>query len=226
MIDSLDTLPLSPTSHSIDTCLRAWLARHQLSATTATQSSPRTTFFTPRMDLTLESSKLLTLPPNTGHCAMDACTQPGQTHVGRVDLLAGGLVGNVEAGRRGADELPLARVLELGLFRNLELRSGRSDLAESRAAIARRVRNHAFGHAALGGGHAPLLARPLRPASRARRRHPCARIPASRGFRGCRRWTWSRRCGCAARARSRRRIPRGPCSSRIPALRRPASPGR
>ena len=30
--------------------------KHQLSATTATQSSPRTTFFTPRMDLILDSS--------------------------------------------------------------------------------------------------------------------------------------------------------------------------
>jgi hypothetical protein len=56
LIDSLDTWPFSPGSHSTGMALSAWLARHQLSATTATQSGPATTRLTPRMPFTFDSS--------------------------------------------------------------------------------------------------------------------------------------------------------------------------
>ena len=56
----------------------AVLARHQVSATTATASSPtRTTFFTPRRLITAFASKLLSLPPNTGQALMVAFSRPG-----------------------------------------------------------------------------------------------------------------------------------------------------
>ena len=59
------------------TFFSASLARHQSSATTATKSSSRTTFFTPRIRSAAPASTLATLPPNTGHCAIDACSIPG-----------------------------------------------------------------------------------------------------------------------------------------------------
>ena len=79
MIDSLDTLPFSPTSHSTGSAFSAWLARHQLSATTATQSSPlHDLLHAAHATSPAESSKLFSLPPNTGHCTIDACSMPGR----------------------------------------------------------------------------------------------------------------------------------------------------
>jgi hypothetical protein len=53
------------------------------------------------MDLIL-TRRSLSLPPNTGHCAIDANTSP-QPHIRRVDLLAGGLVWNTKR----AGEVPI-----------------------------------------------------------------------------------------------------------------------
>ena len=72
-----DALAYRPASHSTFTFFSAWSARHQLSATTATKSSSRTTFFTPRIFSASAESTDFTLPPNTGHCAMEACSIPG-----------------------------------------------------------------------------------------------------------------------------------------------------
>jgi hypothetical protein len=57
----------------------AFLARHQVSATTATALSPtRTTFFTPGIFSTaLAASKPRSLPPNTGQALMAAFSMPG-----------------------------------------------------------------------------------------------------------------------------------------------------
>jgi hypothetical protein len=60
-----------------DDFFRASLARHQLSATTATKLSSRTTFLTPRIASAALASMRLTVPPKTGHCAIDACSIPG-----------------------------------------------------------------------------------------------------------------------------------------------------
>jgi hypothetical protein len=47
-MSALDSLAFGPSSHSIGSASSAVLARHQVSATTATAVSPtRTTFFTP-----------------------------------------------------------------------------------------------------------------------------------------------------------------------------------
>jgi len=74
-----DAAPSAPTSQSIFSAPSARWARHQLSATTATKSSARTTFFTPRMASASVASTAFSLPPNTGHCAIDACSMPGRT---------------------------------------------------------------------------------------------------------------------------------------------------
>ena len=77
--------------------LSAWLARHQLSATTATKSSARTTCFTPRIFSAAAESTLFTLPPNTGHCAIEACSMPGSVTSVAENGLAHHLVRDVEA---------------------------------------------------------------------------------------------------------------------------------
>ena len=62
-----DTLALSPSSHWIGRASSAVLARHQVSATTATVLSlTLTTFFTPRRPAIFDSSQPFNLPPNTG----------------------------------------------------------------------------------------------------------------------------------------------------------------
>jgi len=71
-MEALSMLPPGPSSHSIFSALRAWLARHQLLATTATPSGICTTSITPGMDLAALASKLLTLPPITGACSSAA----------------------------------------------------------------------------------------------------------------------------------------------------------
>ncbi len=78
MIDWLEILSLPPFSHSTFTCFSAWFARHQLVATTATQSSATTTCFTPGIVSAAASSTLFTKPPNTGLCRIDACSMPGR----------------------------------------------------------------------------------------------------------------------------------------------------
>ena len=76
--DALDTLAFGPLSHSTGRASSAVLARHQVSATTATAPSPTfMTFFTPFMPLTLAASKLFTLPPNTGQSLIAALSMFG-----------------------------------------------------------------------------------------------------------------------------------------------------
>ena len=77
-MDALDTFAFGPSSHSIGSAASAVLACHQVSATTATAASPDcTTFLTPGMFVILAASKLLILPPNTGHSFMAAQSIPG-----------------------------------------------------------------------------------------------------------------------------------------------------
>ena len=77
-MSALDTLALGPLSHSMGRASRAVLARHQVSATTATALSPtRTTFFTPGRLSTAAASTLLILPPNTGQSLIAALSMPG-----------------------------------------------------------------------------------------------------------------------------------------------------
>ena len=63
---ALVTLPFAPSSHSMRRSFAIWLARHQLSATTATPFSIGTTLTKPRRPFSFESSSDFTLPPNTG----------------------------------------------------------------------------------------------------------------------------------------------------------------
>jgi hypothetical protein len=75
---ALETLALGPSSHAIGSASMAVLAFHQVSAMTATALSPTfTTFLTPFIEATLAASKLLTVPPNTGHARIAAFTIPG-----------------------------------------------------------------------------------------------------------------------------------------------------
>ena len=77
-IDFDETLAFSPLSHSIGSASSAFLACHQVSATTATAlASTCTTFLTPFMPVTLAASKLFTLPPNTGQSLIAAHSIPG-----------------------------------------------------------------------------------------------------------------------------------------------------
>ena len=61
-----------PSSQTMLSAWRAWPARQQLLATTATPSEICTTSITPGMALALAASKDLTVPPMTSHCANEA----------------------------------------------------------------------------------------------------------------------------------------------------------
>ena len=75
---ALESFAFGPSSHSIFNASSAVLARHQVSATTATALSPtRNTFFTPGRFSTAASSTLFTLPPNTGLSFTAAFNIPG-----------------------------------------------------------------------------------------------------------------------------------------------------
>ena len=77
---ALDSLAPGPSSQTTGSAASACLARHQLSATTATEmASTRTTPFTPRRPLTWAASKLTSLPPDTGQCLMAAYSMPGSS---------------------------------------------------------------------------------------------------------------------------------------------------
>ena len=72
------TPAFGPRSHSMGRASRAVLARHQVSATTATALSPTlTTFFTPGRPATAAALKERTLPPKTGQSLMAAFSSPG-----------------------------------------------------------------------------------------------------------------------------------------------------
>ena len=84
----------APSSQSIGSASSAVLARHQVSATTATAVSPTCTHLAsrPACPSTLAASKLFTLPPKTGQSLIAAFSMPGSFEVDAVDLLAGQLV--------------------------------------------------------------------------------------------------------------------------------------
>ena len=68
----------SPSFQTIGKASSAVLARHQVSATTATvRSLTRTTARTPRIEVTLAASKLTICPPHTGQALMAAHNCPG-----------------------------------------------------------------------------------------------------------------------------------------------------
>ena len=77
MMAALLKVPCSPTSQSTATSRRASLARHQLSATTATKVPKFNTLTMPLRFSTLEASMVLTVPLNTGQAATAACSMPG-----------------------------------------------------------------------------------------------------------------------------------------------------
>ena len=75
---ALETLPLPASSQTMGSASSAFLACHQVSATTATPVSLTfTTFFTPGIPAILLSSKLVTLPPNTGQSLIAAHSMSG-----------------------------------------------------------------------------------------------------------------------------------------------------
>jgi len=75
---ALEFAAFGPLSHSMGSASSAVLARHQVSATTATALSPtRSTFFTPGRFSIAAALKLLSLPPNTGQSLMAALSMPG-----------------------------------------------------------------------------------------------------------------------------------------------------
>ena len=77
-IVALDAEAFGPSSQTIGSASSAFLACHQVSATTATAVSfTCTTFLTPGMPATFASSKLFTLPPNTGLSLIAALSMPG-----------------------------------------------------------------------------------------------------------------------------------------------------
>src|SRR6266404_9839557 len=136
-IDALETLALSPSSQTIGKASSAVLACHQVSATTATALSPTfTTFLTPFMSVTLASSKLFTLPPNTGQSLIAAWSIPGSFF---------------------ADELPVLRILQLDVGWRVEPGGGFDHLAKGRRASRRRVRDHAVGGAAFRSRYIPFI---------------------------------------------------------------------
>jgi hypothetical protein len=68
----------APSSQTIGSASSAVLACHQVSETTATvASSIFTTFLKPGREAIFDSSKLTSLPPNTGHCLTAALSMPG-----------------------------------------------------------------------------------------------------------------------------------------------------
>src|SRR5580700_9707566 len=77
--------------------------------------------------------------------------------VDAVDLLAGQLVVRIEALEALAGDLPVLDVLELDVFRWIELGGGFGDLAERRRAPRRLMGDNAVRRAALRGRHAPRL---------------------------------------------------------------------
>ena len=77
MMAALLRVPCSPTSQSTATSRSASLARHQLSATTATKVPRFNTLTIPLRFSTLDASMVLMVPLNTGQAAMAACSMPG-----------------------------------------------------------------------------------------------------------------------------------------------------
>ena len=75
---ALDCAAPEPSSQTIGNASSAVFARHHVSATTATvESSTRTARGDPARPAIFDSSKLTSLPPNTGQSRMAAQRIPG-----------------------------------------------------------------------------------------------------------------------------------------------------
>src|SRR5207247_11372455 len=75
---ALDCAAFGPSSQTIGSASSAVFACHQVSATTATVVSlTLTARRTPGLPAILDSSKLTSLPPNTGHALIAAFIMPG-----------------------------------------------------------------------------------------------------------------------------------------------------
>ena len=143
---ALETLALSPSSQVIGSASSAVLARHQVSATTATAVSPTfTTFFTPGMLGDLGVVEALDLAAEHRAILDRRAQHAGQLDVDREDLRAVELVGGVEPLQRLAGDLPVLRVLELDRLRigRRELGGGGRDLAVADRALRGRMRDDA-----------------------------------------------------------------------------------
>ena len=75
---ALDTVQPSPGSQAITSASAAFLARHQLSATTATASGNCTTRRTPFIAESRDASTDFSRPLNTGHCTIVAYSMSGR----------------------------------------------------------------------------------------------------------------------------------------------------
>src|SRR5258705_1424699 len=121
-----------PSSHAITSAERHFLAAPIWSATTATASSNRTIWRTPRTDLALLSSTLFSRPPNTGDCASVAMwPRIDAEHGAAVDLRRG-----VEPLSRCADQLEILRPLQRDFFRHRQGRGVVRQRAIPQTAIA------------------------------------------------------------------------------------------
>ena len=114
-------------------------------------------FFNTAHSFNLGFVKAFYLASKHRHLRNRCVKHAGQTHVGGKHRLANGLVGDIETRRRGADEFPVFRILEFGLFRHVELRCSRRHFAECCGAITRLVSNDTVGNRQFRGGYAPLL---------------------------------------------------------------------
>ena len=175
---ALETLPLPASSQTIGSASSAFLACHQVSATTATAVSLTfTTLFTPGMPAILALVEAHELAAEHRAVLDRGAQHARQLDVDRVDLAAVELVGGVEPLQRLAGDRPVLRVLELDALRigRRQLGRRRRDLAVARLALARRMRDDALRHGELGDRHLPLVGRRLQQHD-ARRRAAAAHV--------------------------------------------------
>ena len=127
----LDTFALAPKSQSIGRLSKAVLARHQVSATTATvESLTFTAPLTPRIALIFDSSKLTNLPPNTGQLLTAAHNIPG-----RRKSIANTLAPlTLSAVSKRGTAVP-AIFQSWGFFKTIDLDSGGVNLAAASATL-------------------------------------------------------------------------------------------
>ena len=134
---ALVILLLPPSSHSIARSLAISLARHQLSATTATPLSIGTTLMNPRRPCNFVASTDLTFPPITGVCTTAAYTMPGNCTSMPKRCRPHHGSGDVEACSWLADDAPVFRLFELHIVRRLALARGIGNLTKRQLAPAR-----------------------------------------------------------------------------------------
>ena len=133
---SLDTLPLPCSSQTIGRTSSARLARHQESATTATESAMRTTRRTPFMPAIAFSSTDFTRAAEYRTLPDGGVQHAGQADVDRVNRPRGYLVGHIETPARRAQQLPVLRIFQRRVF-DFDLGGVHGDGGERRRAAAR-----------------------------------------------------------------------------------------